>query len=206
MNCTASGNINLVEYILNKNNKILLMTSLLYGTNMIVNILDTGFITALTNGHIDLCEWLLFKRPLIDVTLNTFQGFTTCCSQGHINAAKWFIKRYPRVSQTIAVEISFSYACMNSRSDIANWLYTLKKLDVGFNNEQAFRLVCSKNNINVAKALFTIRPQIDITVNDYEPIRTAVKNNAIDVINWLKEFKPEVFLTLKDAPWIQNFI
>jgi hypothetical protein len=206
MNSVASGNIQLVTLILSKNPQISNMTSVIYGSRVTVNILDTAFITSLTNGHIELSEWLINYYPLLEVSTNNYQGFTNCCGQGHIEAAKWFVQKYPIVKESTAVEVAFAYSCANSHSEVANWLYTLKKLDIGYNNEYVFTLVCSKNNIDVAKGLFMIRPNIDITVNDYEPIRVAAKNNAIDIINWLKEFKPKVFEELKDASWISGFL
>ena len=80
--------------------------------------------------------------------------------------------------------------CCEWHLDIENLKYMLNKypdIDICYNNNQAFRLLCGRGNLETVKWLYEISKKINIHAEDEDAIRTACRNKYYEVVRWLLE-------------------
>lgn len=121
-----SGNLELVKFILSINPSIINEDTRVQGHESDINVLSAAFMTALKNGHINICKYLLTIKPDINVSVLNFKAFSTCCRDGHLEAAKWFYQKYPQVSDSSAFQTAYTYSLYYTRLNVSNWLLSIK--------------------------------------------------------------------------------
>lgn len=66
------------------------------------------------------------------------------------------------------------------------------RLDEMVNSDYSFRFACFNGHLELAKWLYSIRPNMNISNLDEDPFRIACQRGHLEVIKWLYQIKPTI--------------
>ena len=66
------------------------------------------------------------------------------------------------------------------------------------NYNNLFIFLCKNGNIEIAKFLFQIKPDINISINEEEIFRQACKNGNIEIAKFLFQIKPDINISINE--------
>ena len=75
--------------------------------------------------------------------------------------------------------------------------------------DNKFCLACKKGNIEFAKLILTVKPNIDISAKNEEAFRLSCENGHLEVAQWLQSLKPHIYVIknkIKIGTYIQHYI
>ena len=129
---------------------------------------ETIFIHCCRRGYLDIAKWIYQLGKDTNSPIYIYKGygcaFRNACFYNHLDVVKWFCND-PEMHRGIDFEHNgeavFTDACVNGNLELAKLLYDfgsidIRKLDIHYNDDEAFRLACSKNQIEVVKWLCSI--------------------------------------------------
>lgn len=136
---------------------------------------DKILLNAAANGDIDIFKYIYNKHEH-KITCHQ-RILRVLCSWSHINIAKWFLKK---ASDKICIhaddEIIFRNACWYNRLDVAKFVYNYDNTNIRLHFDEAFRYSCIFYNIEIAKWLVSLMPNVySIEYDEFD--------NPIPIIN-----------------------
>lgn len=182
-----SSQINDFFLLLCKNNNIDII-KLLLKNNQNVDF-KKGLNIAWTNNSFSVCKYLQSLKPNIKIILrNNFNSFEPIKT---LEMIKWYFTTY---------NITVTPTIFKQRYELDVYKYLLD-LNPSLNKlkiiEDLFIInCCIYNNLQVAKWLFTLQPNINISKNNEYIFRTTCINNYLDVAKWLYEIKPNININI----------
>jgi hypothetical protein len=72
------------------------------------------------------------------------------------------------------------------------------KIDISANCEQPFHLACANKQLEMAKWLLTVKPDINISAADEYAFRIACENEDLEMAKWLLTVKPDINISIND--------
>ena len=110
-------------------------------TGLADNNFADAFIIACDEEQLAVMQWILNKRPWLNMGANNEYAFRYACYYGHLSVAQWLLEKRPDLEMGAENEAAFRKACINGHMEIAQWLLEKRPgLDIGAENEEAFRL------------------------------------------------------------------
>jgi hypothetical protein len=169
------GDLLLAKQLLEINKDVNLDSSLDEKTPSLAFI---NFRSAFFNNHLEICEWLLYLTPNLNISYNNEECFCKVCMEGNIELAKWLYNINNKINISIYFYYPFKIACKNGHIDIAKWIISI--CDINDNAyDCAFCDACSTNQLHILKWLYEIKPEINVKpkINIIQKINT---NSKID--------------------------
>lgn len=87
---------------------------------------------------------------------------------------------------------SYLYAASTLTKDIFDYFMETEKIDIKEDNEALFQNVCLKNDVEFAKYLLEIDPEINISINDDNIFIQCCNDGAFQIVKWLYDIIPEM--------------
>ncbi len=156
----------------------------IHGIELNINICDYGyegeekkgknFVDACTYGHLELAKWLLEKVPRSDFEENygpiIKKALEKTCENGHIEVIEWL----QFIRPVYVSDLSFNqyYRILKNISNDGNiemikWLFEKDsdlKEEFMEDIESIFENACEYKNLDYAKWLYSMKPDMDITM------------------------------------------
>jgi hypothetical protein len=118
-----------------------------------------SFLNSCSENNLNIAKWLLtldYKPDMYDIS----KAFIRSCSENNLDIAKWLLTLDDINNidkKTNCIYKAFIEVCISGYLDIAKWLLTLNdKLDIHYNDDEAFRYACKYNNVFIAEWLATL--------------------------------------------------
>ncbi len=185
-----------------------------------INISDYGyegdekkgenFVDACTYGRLDVAKWLLEKVPRSDFEENygpiIKKALEKTCNHGHLEVAQWL----QFIRPVYVSDLSFNqyYRILKNISNDGNiemlkWLFEKDsdlKEEFMEDIESIFENACEYKNLDYAKWLYSIKPDMDITMNNHLIFKTLCKNFysyqrvlSLEMIKWIISMKEDLY-------------
>jgi ankyrin repeat protein len=171
-----------------------------------IDAIDSAFVLACKDGQMEVAHWLLdIDSQDYIMTNEILSAFNRACGYGQLDIAKWlyqdYITTYSNATQYEAFEIALYDTCKRGCSsfdtnkhgylNVVQWLFeecpALANKDTVFG---ALHFACNEGNLDVAKWLIHIQPNINIFASNDHIYRSICKNNKQNIKLWLQQLYP----------------
>lgn len=160
-----------------------------------------AFYQACVHGHLEVAKWLMSINPdLVEIKDSvhvTFEDmFNMVCFCKHPDMAKWLITIKPdfidNTFHKYIINNLFQTACRwDEELKIAPFLLTISQNDnVSF--EDAFCNACISGNLEIAKWLLVVKPDINVSAKNDRAFHGACFWGHLEVAHWLLSIKPTI--------------
>ena len=164
-----SGNVELVRFILCVNPEIIDQTVVAYSSESNMNLLSVSLFSAIKNGFIDICEYLInLKKDFslhnneVEIQINVLSAaFISALKHGFIDICELIISIRPDVDVSLFDYRCFYSCCNEGHVEAAQWFYKNYPdvaNSVGF--EIAFSYSSNKKHTELTKWLFEIKESV----------------------------------------------
>ena len=166
-----SGNLELVRFILCVNPEIIDQTVVAYSSESNMNILSISLFSAIKNGFIDICEYLIdLKKDFsihnneVEIEINVLSAaFISALKHGFIDICELIISIRPNVDVSLFDYRCFYSCCNEGNLEAAQWFYQHYPgviESIGF--EIAFSYSSNKKHTELTKWLFEVKSQLEM--------------------------------------------
>jgi hypothetical protein len=166
-----SGNAELVQFILCVNPEIIDQTVLAYSSESNMSLLCVSLFSAIKNGFIDICEYLIdIKKEFsihnneVEIQINVLSAaFISALKHGYIDICELIISIRPDVEVNLFDYRCFYSCCNEGHLEAAQWFYKHYPdvtNSVGF--DIAFAYSCTRKHTELTKWLFGVKPELQM--------------------------------------------
>ncbi len=185
-----------------------------------INISDYGyegdekkgenFVDACTYGRLDVAKWLLEKVPRSDFEENygpiINKAFKETFGYGNLEVAQWLQSIRPSHFRGLSFCENYDMielACQRGHINIVEWLFEKDndlKEDVMDNIDEIFEKVCEQSELNCAKWVYSMKPDIDITMKNHKIFKRLCEiigwggvKDKLEFLEWIISMKKDIY-------------
>lgn len=131
--------------------------------------IEESFELACISGKIEILKWLLEKKSDLDICMEDNICTKNACVYNNLNVLKWLYElKGNNIFENDEGEDLFISSCKRNNIKVIKWLYENKpSINIGINNEIAFKNACKENSLDVAEWFRKLNPErYYIEIND----------------------------------------
>lgn len=154
------------------------------------------FRTCCKNGNLEIIKWII-SLGNINIHAEYDEAFGYSCVKGYLQVAKYIysLDTFDDLTKNkIFIACCKNGKLTNNYIDIILWLYSTGGIDIHVRNEELFRISCCKNDILLAKTLYSL-DRINIRAIKDDAFISSCKIGHIDIAKWLASLCSDYIIT-----------